>query len=132
MTAVRQAVGPSMHIMVDANQSMTLAQARQRAEALQSVGLYWLEEPMPADDVAAHRALAQSTTIPIAVGRAFTRRLSSSSTFTRKQPVSFRLMLPGLGDYPVAQGRAPCRDLQRDGVPAFPDGNPRLSRSGHR
>jgi L-alanine-DL-glutamate epimerase-like enolase superfamily enzyme len=35
---------------------------------LQSVGLYWLEEPMPADDVAAHRALAQSTTIPIAVG----------------------------------------------------------------
>jgi L-alanine-DL-glutamate epimerase-like enolase superfamily enzyme len=68
LTAVRQAVGPSMHIMVDANQSMTLAQARQRAEVLQSVGLYWLEEPMPADDVAAHRALAQSTTIPIAVG----------------------------------------------------------------
>jgi L-alanine-DL-glutamate epimerase-like enolase superfamily enzyme len=68
LTAVRQAVGPSMHIMVDANQSMTLAQARQRAEVLQSVGLYWLEEPMPADDVAAHSALAQSTTIPIAVG----------------------------------------------------------------
>lgn len=68
LSAVRDAVGPRMHIMVDANQSMTLAQARQRADALESVGLFWLEEPMPADDVAAHRALAASTAIPIAVG----------------------------------------------------------------
>lgn len=68
LRAVRHAVGPSMDIMVDANQSMTLAQARRRIDALHDVGLYWLEEPMPADDISAHRLLAQSTTVPIAVG----------------------------------------------------------------
>ena len=68
LMAVRQAVGPAMHIMVDANQSMTLAEARKRAALLEAVGLYWLEEPMPADDVSAHAYLARSTTIPIAVG----------------------------------------------------------------
>jgi len=68
LTAVRDAVGPQMHIMVDANQSMTLANARQRAAALEPVGLYWLEEPMPADDIAAHALLASSTKVPIAVG----------------------------------------------------------------
>jgi L-alanine-DL-glutamate epimerase-like enolase superfamily enzyme len=68
LQAVRNAVGPDMDIMVDANQSMTLANARQRAEALQPVGLFWLEEPMPADDIAAHSILSASTSVPIAVG----------------------------------------------------------------
>jgi L-alanine-DL-glutamate epimerase-like enolase superfamily enzyme len=30
--------------------------------------LYWLEEPLPADDVAGHARLARATSIPIAVG----------------------------------------------------------------
>ena len=68
LSAVRHAVGPSMNIMVDANQSMTLANARQRAAALEPVGLYWLEEPMPADDISGHAILASSTNIPLAVG----------------------------------------------------------------
>ncbi|WP_194926242.1 mandelate racemase/muconate lactonizing enzyme family protein [Catenulispora pinisilvae] len=68
LRAVREAVGPGLDIMVDANQSMTCAQARQRAAALEPLGLSWFEEPLPADDVAGHATLAQSTTIPIAVG----------------------------------------------------------------
>ena len=68
LQAVREAVGPGMHIMVDANQSMTLAQAVQRSQMLESIGLFWLEEPMPADYVAEHGKLAEKTTIPIAVG----------------------------------------------------------------
>ena len=68
LRAVRDAVGPSMDIMVDANQSMTQAEARRRATAFEPVGLAWFEEPMPADDLAGHVALARSTSIPIAVG----------------------------------------------------------------
>lgn len=68
LQAVREAVGPAMHIMVDANQSMTLAQAVQRSQLLEPVGLFWLEEPMPADYVLEHGRLAQQTTIPVAVG----------------------------------------------------------------
>jgi len=66
--AVREAVGPEMHIMVDANQSMTLAEAKRRAKAFEPFDLFWFEEPLPADDVIGHAALAKSTAIPIAVG----------------------------------------------------------------
>ena len=66
--AVREAVGAGLDIMVDAKQSMTDAEARRRAAALEPLGLSWFEEPLTADDVAGHEALARSTTIPIAVG----------------------------------------------------------------
>ncbi|MEU7821706.1 mandelate racemase/muconate lactonizing enzyme family protein [Catellatospora sp. NPDC049133] len=68
LTAVRSALGPSFDIMVDANQSMTLAEAVRRSRALAHLDLFWLEEPLPADDVAGHERLARATAIPIAVG----------------------------------------------------------------
>ena len=68
LTAVRDAVGAGVHIMVDANQSMTSAEAVRRAKAFEDVDLFWFEEPLPADDVAGHARLARSTSIPIAVG----------------------------------------------------------------
>ena len=68
LMAVRSTVGPSMHIMVDANTSLTLAEAKRRAKAFEPLDLFWFEEPMPADDVMAHSALVKSTSIPIAVG----------------------------------------------------------------
>ncbi|WP_238153520.1 mandelate racemase/muconate lactonizing enzyme family protein [Kribbella speibonae] len=68
LRAVRDAVGPSLDIMVDANQSMTYAEAKRRAAAFEAVDLSWFEEPLPADDVTGHIRLAESTSIPIAVG----------------------------------------------------------------
>jgi L-alanine-DL-glutamate epimerase-like enolase superfamily enzyme len=66
--AVRDEVGPGVEIMVDANQAFDLAEARRRAFAFAPIGLAWFEEPLPADDVGSHAALARSTSIPIAVG----------------------------------------------------------------
>ncbi|MFF1745746.1 mandelate racemase/muconate lactonizing enzyme family protein [Streptomyces mirabilis] len=68
LRAVREAVGPSLHIMTDANQSQSLSRAVQLAAALEPYDPYWLEEPMPADDISGHATLARSTRIPIAVG----------------------------------------------------------------
>jgi L-alanine-DL-glutamate epimerase-like enolase superfamily enzyme len=68
LAAVREAIGPRVDLMVDANQSMTAAEAIRRAEAFAPVNLFWFEEPLPADDVSGHRRLAEATTIPIAVG----------------------------------------------------------------
>ncbi|MFB9310322.1 L-alanine-DL-glutamate epimerase-like enolase superfamily enzyme [Agromyces hippuratus] len=68
LLAVREAVGDDLHIMVDANQSMTSAEAIRRAAAFEDADLYWFEEPLPADDVSGHARLAASTSIPIAVG----------------------------------------------------------------
>ncbi|MEO3819152.1 mandelate racemase/muconate lactonizing enzyme family protein [Plantactinospora sp. B24E8] len=68
LAAVRAAVGPDFDLMLDANQSLTGAEAARRARLLEPSDPYWFEEPLPADDVAGHQALAAATTIPVAVG----------------------------------------------------------------
>lgn len=68
LLAVRTAVGGEMDIMVDANQSMTTAEAIRRAALFEEVDIYWFEEPIIADDISGHARLAASTSVPIAVG----------------------------------------------------------------
>lgn len=66
--SVRTAIGPDMHIMVDANQSLTYPEARRRAQLFEALDIFWFEEPLHSDDVTGHATLAASTSIPIAVG----------------------------------------------------------------
>lgn len=68
LTAVREAVGDSWEILVDANQCFTVGEAIMRAKEFEKLSIGWFEEPLPADDLAGHERLAQSTSIPIAVG----------------------------------------------------------------
>jgi L-alanine-DL-glutamate epimerase-like enolase superfamily enzyme len=68
LRAVREALGPEMDIMVDANQSMTYAEAKRRARMFEEVDVFWFEEPLPAEDISGHARLAASTSIPIAIG----------------------------------------------------------------
>jgi D-galactarolactone cycloisomerase len=78
VAAVREAVGPSLEIMVDANQSWRMpgdresrwdvATAAQCAGELEALGVYWLEEPLRTDDVDGYRALRSRTGIRLAAG----------------------------------------------------------------
>ena len=68
LRAVREAVGERFEIMVDANQCFTLGEALRRAPHYAALGIAWLEEPLPADDLAGHARLAAQATLPIAVG----------------------------------------------------------------
>jgi L-alanine-DL-glutamate epimerase-like enolase superfamily enzyme len=68
LSAVREAVGPAFELMVDANQAFTVSEAIRRARAFEPLGLAWLEEPLPAEDLGGHVELAAHTAIPIAVG----------------------------------------------------------------
>jgi L-alanine-DL-glutamate epimerase-like enolase superfamily enzyme len=68
LSAVREAVGPAFEIMTDANQGFNLSEAVRRARHYEALDIAWFEEPIHADDVGAHAALARSTTVPIAVG----------------------------------------------------------------
>jgi L-alanine-DL-glutamate epimerase-like enolase superfamily enzyme len=68
LSAVRAAVGDGFEIMTDANQGFSLSEAIRRARVLESNGIAWFEEPLPADDLASHAALAAGTSVPIAVG----------------------------------------------------------------
>ena len=68
LKAVREAVGVDYEIMVDANQSFNLAEAKRRATILEEFDVAWFEEPLPADDISQHTLLAAGTSVPIAVG----------------------------------------------------------------
>lgn len=68
LRAMRSALGGGYEIMVDANQSFSLSESIRRASMLEEFDVAWLEEPLPADDIASHVALAKQTHVPIAVG----------------------------------------------------------------
>jgi L-alanine-DL-glutamate epimerase-like enolase superfamily enzyme len=68
LKAVRDAVGDSFEIMVDANQSFSLSEALRRAGMLAEFDIGWFEEPMKADDIGAHVTLSAHSRVPVAVG----------------------------------------------------------------
>jgi L-alanine-DL-glutamate epimerase-like enolase superfamily enzyme len=68
LSALRGALGSEFEIMIDANQAFTISEARRRAAAFGPFSLAWLEEPLPAEDLAGHVELAALASMPIAVG----------------------------------------------------------------
>lgn len=66
--AVRRIIGPGRLLMVDANQLWDLPTARRAARALSAFDVFWLEEPLPAEDVQAYARLRAAIDIPVAAG----------------------------------------------------------------
>jgi len=66
--AVRNALGPDIRIMTDANGRWTLPQAIQTAGRLADFDIAWIEEPVYFDDIEGHRRLAETIATPIALG----------------------------------------------------------------
>lgn len=77
--AVRAVIGHEIALMVDANQSLSVAEAIRRGRAFQSLGCLWWEEPLPADDVDGYASLAAALDIPVATGE----NLYTVPTFAR-------------------------------------------------
>ena len=50
--AIRSAVGDTVSLMVDYNQSLSVTDALRRLPAIDEEGLHWIEEPVPAHDLA--------------------------------------------------------------------------------
>jgi L-alanine-DL-glutamate epimerase-like enolase superfamily enzyme len=68
VAAVRGVIGPERLLMVDANQLWDLPAASRAASALARYDIYWLEEPLPADDTRGYAALRARIDIPVAAG----------------------------------------------------------------
>ncbi len=77
-TAVREAVGPDIELMVDAYHYYTREEAVTFGRALQELGYYWFEEPMAEHSTSSYAWLADQLEIPVlgpevAEGKMFTR-----------------------------------------------------------
>ena len=68
VAAVRRIIGPRRLLMVDANQLWDLPTARHAARALSGFDIFWLEEPLPAEDTRAYAQLRAAIDIPLAAG----------------------------------------------------------------
>ncbi|HSS94464.1 MAG TPA: enolase C-terminal domain-like protein [Candidatus Dormibacteraeota bacterium] len=58
--ALRQAIGPGAHLMLDANQVWSIDQAIEAVHALAEVNPWWIEEPTSPDDVLGHRRIREA------------------------------------------------------------------------
>jgi L-rhamnonate dehydratase len=72
----RKTAGDHMEIMIDIGKRYKLKQAMYVAKALEQMNIYWLEEPLPAEDYAGYRSLTESTTVRIATGEEESGRLA--------------------------------------------------------
>jgi len=68
IAAVRDLIGPDVALMVDYNQSLDVAEALERARRISAYDIYWLEEPVPAEDLAGHRAVREQSSIQVQTG----------------------------------------------------------------
>jgi D-galactarolactone cycloisomerase len=110
---VRDAVGRDVELMVDANQGWRMAgdrtarwdvaTATQCARALEPLDVYWLEEPLRADDVAGYATLKRRTSLRIAAGE-MVRGLSEARDLLLRGGVD--VIQP---DVVLAGGIAGCR-----------------------
>ena len=113
--AVRDAVGGDVELMVDANHGWRMAGDRGRpwdvadaiqcARALEPLGVYWLEEPLPTTDVDGYARLRAGTSLRIAAGE-MVRSLHEARDLVLRGGVD--VLQP---DVVLAGGMAGCRRI---------------------
>jgi len=72
LRAVKKAIGSNVGLMVDFNQALTVAEALRRGRMIDDEGgVYWIEEPIRADDFAGAARLTREIATPIQLGENF-------------------------------------------------------------
>lgn len=68
VAAVREAIGPHISLMVDANCAFDLPTAMAFARELANYDVYWFEEPLPVPDFEGYKKLREMSPVRIATG----------------------------------------------------------------
>jgi len=93
VAAVRDAVGPDIALMVDANQQMSVKQAIRIGRMMEKLNLTWFEEPVICHDHAGEARIRAALDTPIASGETvYTHR----GVLTMLQAGSCDVMMPDL------------------------------------
>jgi mannonate dehydratase len=69
--ALREALGPHLHLLHDVHHRLTPIEAARLGRALEPHRLFWMEDPTPAENQESFRLIRQHTTTPLAVGEVF-------------------------------------------------------------
>ena len=118
---VRDAVGPDVQLMVDANCAYRYYEAINIARKIEQYDIFWFEEPINPDDYKGHQLVSQATSIPIATGeneytRYGFRDLIENRCAAILQPDA--LIMGGITEFMKVAAMAQAHDL-----PVAPHGN---------
>ena len=72
--AVTEAIGDTANLLIDAQGGYDFHTALMVGRQLQDLGVYWVEDPLPPEDIAGHRRLAENLDIAVATGEALCSR----------------------------------------------------------
>jgi D-galactarolactone cycloisomerase len=70
VAAVRQAIGPKIDLLIDANEAYDAPAAIRLGRKIEHLDIGWFEEPVPPDDIDGYRAVKAALAMPIAGGEA--------------------------------------------------------------
>jgi O-succinylbenzoate synthase len=98
--AARQAL-PDTDLAADANGAFTLADHRHLAE-LDELGLVFLEQPLPRDDLPGHAALAAALRTPLALDESVTDEETAAAAIGGGAAKALSLKAPRVGGYASA------------------------------
>lgn len=68
---VREAIGPDCKLMIDANQAWDLKQTLRMGRKLEEFDVFWLEEPMPFNQIDDYACATRSLPMPLCTGESF-------------------------------------------------------------
>jgi mandelate racemase len=72
LRAVKEEIGPDVHLMADFNQGLSVAEAIKRGRMIdEEGGTYWIEEPVRADDFSGCSEVRKEVHTPIQIGENF-------------------------------------------------------------
>lgn len=79
---VRRIIGDKVALMIDYNQSLGVDAALDRLSALEDFDIYWVEEPVRAEDLAGHRTVRDKSPIKVQTGENWWLPSSAENAFT--------------------------------------------------
>jgi D-galactarolactone cycloisomerase len=80
--AVREAIGPDIELMIDANHAYDAVAAIKLGRLIEDLDISWFEEPVPPEDLAGYRAVKAALSIPVAGGECEFTRLGFRDVLT--------------------------------------------------
>jgi L-alanine-DL-glutamate epimerase-like enolase superfamily enzyme len=120
--ALREAVGPKIELMMDANKGATFAQALKLAKLCEPYNLTWFEDPVLQGDPRLMARLRTQTTIPIAAGSTATSDLMYLREYLIREAVDYlQPNVRDIGGY--TQGLKAAAIAQAFNVPLAMGGN---------
>jgi len=99
IAAVRDAIGPAMHLRLDANEAWNLEEAIAFLSQCVPYDIQYVEQPLKAHDLAGMRALRQAVPIPIAVDEAL-HSLQSAQLILDSEAADVLVIKPQLAGGP--------------------------------